>query len=179
MYENGYSIIPDRLLEADSTINYVVTSQSGARLALIDGSGCVSVFSSADFSKRIRIEAADSYSFYENMVAFAGDDKIIIPSGEELIMYALTEDEARPEKTLDGVDYCGALIDADKSRAFLVYEDRLDILDYTKGSITDSIPYNLEGMLHRPQVSLSSVTMRGCLLLKLMMVLELAETADC
>lgn len=150
MYENGYSIIPDRLLEADSTINYVVTSQSGARLALIDGSGCVSVFSSADFSKRIRIEAADSYSFYENMVAFAGDDKIIIPSGEELIMYALTEDEARPEKTLDGVDYCGALIDADKSRAFLVYEDRLDVLDYTKGSITDSIPYNLEGYAASP-----------------------------
>ena len=150
MYENGYSIIPDRLLEADSTINYVVTSQSGARLALIDGSGCISVFSSADFGKKIRIEVANSYSIYENMVAFAGDDKIIVPSGEELIVYALTEDEAIPNKTLDGVDYCGALIDEDKTCAYLVYEDRFDILDYTNCSIIDSIPYNLEGYAASP-----------------------------
>lgn len=95
IYENGTLILPDRLLEADTTIMFVQTSPEGGRLLSVDEFGSLVVWDGASGERLVSLLLPDGIMSEEEQVLFISEDAFFYPTEEGVALYDLTAGEDR------------------------------------------------------------------------------------
>lgn len=90
LYENGTLIMPDRLLEADTTIMFVQTSPEGSRLLSVDEFGSLVVWDGANGERLASILLPDGALSEEEQVLFISEDAFFHPTEDGVALYDLT-----------------------------------------------------------------------------------------
>lgn len=90
LYENGTKIIPDRLLEADTTIMFVQTSPEGSRLLSVDEFGSLVVWDGANGERLASRLLPDGVLSEEEQVLFISEDAFFYPTEDGVTLYDLT-----------------------------------------------------------------------------------------
>lgn len=95
LYENGTLIMPDRLLEADTTIMFVQTSPEGSRLLSVDEFGSLVVWDGASGERLVSLLLPEGIMSEEEQVLFISEDAFFYPTEEGVALYDLTAGENR------------------------------------------------------------------------------------
>lgn len=95
LYENGTLIMPDRLLEADTTIMFVQTSPEGSRLLSVDEFGSLVVWDGTSGERLVSLLLPDGVMSEEEQVLFISEDAFFYPTEEGVALYDLTTGEDR------------------------------------------------------------------------------------
>lgn len=147
LYENGQQILPDRLLEADSTIKYMKLSPAGSRIATFDTSGQLTIWNPEDTSSRIRISMDSFFNDDEGQIAFYGEDKLFCPGENEVILYDISGEKAEVIYSIPCEDYVGVLVWQENERAILLREDGYSAIDCQDGSLCYEADWNMDGLI--------------------------------
>lgn len=80
VYENGRQILPDRILEADTTIDFMMTSPEGSRVLAVDSSNVLCIWNGADGEKVASILLDKNLYRDEEEIVFLDEDFFLYPS---------------------------------------------------------------------------------------------------
>lgn len=80
LYENNTKILPDRILEADTTINFIKISPEGSRIITVDDFGMLCVWDAKNGSKLASFLLSATLYREEADIAFISEDVFLYPS---------------------------------------------------------------------------------------------------
>ncbi len=149
LYENGQQILPDRLLEADSTIKYMKLSPEGSRIATFDTSGQLTIWNPEDTRSQIKISMDSFFNDEEGQVAFYGEDKLFCPGENEVILYDISGEKAEVIYSIPCESYVGVLVWQENDQAILLREDGYSAIDCQDGSLRYEADWNMEDLIAR------------------------------
>lgn len=149
LYENGQQILPDRILEADTTVRVMKISPGGSRILTVDASGQAVVWQPDDSNVRINLNLSYRLSDMENMVAFFGEDCLFAPGEDEVVAYDLSEDTATAAYRIICDDYVGIIVLQEQKQAIILSENGYQAIDCTDGSTIYDGQWNIDGMIAR------------------------------
>lgn len=161
LYENGQQILPDRLLEADSTIQYMKLSPEGSRIVTMDLSGQLTVWNPEDTSTRIKLAIDSGSGSYEEQVAFFGEDKLFCPGENDVILYDISGETAEELYRISCQDYVGVLVQQEKKIAILMREEGYCAIDCQNGSILYESDWDMDELIAR-MTAKSVMSEDGC-----------------
>lgn len=149
LYENGQHILPDRILEADTTIRVMKLSPEGSRVLTLDASGQAVVWQPGDIHARISLQTAYHISGMDNEIAFCGEDGVFCPVEDGVALYDLTEGNAKEIYRIICEDYVGVIVLQDLKRAIVLTEEGYRAIDCADGSTVYDEIWDLDGMIAR------------------------------
>lgn len=146
LYENGQQILPDRILEADTTIRVMKLSPEGSRILTVDDSGQVIVWNPENEKEQIRIDATVHMSSAEKEVAFWGEDCVFCPVEDEIVLYNVSDGNAVPTYRIRGEDYAGIMVLQEQKQAVVLSTDGYQAVDCTDGSLIYVGEWDMDGL---------------------------------
>lgn len=147
LYENGQQILPDRILEADTTVRMMKLSPQGSRILTVDASGQAMVWDPSDEKKQIRIaDAAFRTSVVENEAAFVGEDAVFCPVEDELVLYNVAGGSAEPVYRIPCEDYVEMAVHQEQKQAIVISENGYLAVDCTRGTLTYVGGWDMDGL---------------------------------
>ncbi|MDE6845783.1 MAG: toll/interleukin-1 receptor domain-containing protein [Lachnospiraceae bacterium] len=149
LYENGQQILPDRILEADTTVRVMKISPEGSRILTVDASGQAVVWQPDDNNVRINLNLSYRLSDMENMVAFYGEDCLFAPTEDEVAAYDLSQDTATEAYRIACEDYVGIIVLQERKQAVILSENGYQAIDCTDGSTIYEGQWDIDGMIAR------------------------------
>lgn len=154
LYENGQQILPDRILEADTTVRGIKLSPQGSRILTVDDSGQVMVWNPEDGTAQIRIAATVHTLDAEKEIAFLGEDCVFCPVEEEVVLYNIPESDmsegsASAVYRISCEDYEGMIVLQEQNRAIVLSENGYQAVDCTDGSILYAGEWDVDGLIAR------------------------------
>lgn len=136
LYENGQQILPDRILEADTTVRMMKLSPQGSRILTVDASGQAMVWNPADEKEQIRIaDATFRMNAAENDAAFLGEDAVFCPVEDELVLYNVSEGSAKPVYRIQCEDYVEMAVWQEQKQAIVISENGYQAVDCAQGTL--------------------------------------------
>lgn len=142
LYENGQQILPDRILEADNTVQVMKMSPEGGRILTVDATGQVTVWSAADVNARIVPCTMPAYTYLdaETLVDFRDENSVYALTEEGMALYDLSGEKAVERycvrQAADGSGkILGIIALREQDRAVLLTEDGYLLFDGADGSI--------------------------------------------
>lgn len=149
LYENGQQILPDRILEADTTIRYMKLSAAGSRIAVMDASGQLTVWNLENTREQARIATDSVFGVYENEIAFYGEDKLFCPGKDEVILYDVSGETAEVIYSIPCENYVGILVQHEKGQAILLQQEKYCVIDCMDGSVLYAADWNMGDLTAR------------------------------
>lgn len=150
LYENGQQILPDRMLEADTTVRMMKLSPQGTRILTVDASGQAMVWDPADEKEPVRIsDATFNISSGENEAAFLGEDGVFCPVGDEVVLYDVSDGSAVPTYRVRCEDYVQMVILQEQKQAIMISENGYQAVDCTHGTLLYVGAWDMDGLIAR------------------------------
>lgn len=87
LYENGTLILPDRMLEADTTINFMKVSPEGSKVLTVDDFGALCVWDGASGEKVVAFPIEELFDVIEEKFAFRDEDEFLYPTENGVALY--------------------------------------------------------------------------------------------
>lgn len=148
LYENSQQILPDRILEADTTIRMMKLSPQGSRILTVDASGQAMVWNPADEKEQLRIaDATFRMNIGENAAAFLGEDGVFCPVKDELVLYHVSEGSAEPIYRIQCEDYVEMVVSQEKKQAIVISEYGYQAVDCGRGTLLYVGEWDLDGLI--------------------------------
>ncbi len=150
LYENGQQVLPDRMLEADTTVRMMKLSPQGTRILTVDASGQAMVWNPADEKEPVRItDAAFRMSVLENEAAFLGEDGVFYPVGDEVVLYDVSDGSAVPTYRVRCEDYVEMVVSQEQKHAIMISENGYQAVDCTHGTLLYAGAWDMDGLIAR------------------------------
>ena len=140
-YRNGSQILPQRILEQDSQINFCKLSPDSKTLMIVDIFGNLSVYEPLTGKELYRVEMTGNATYLsEERVCFVGNTQIAYPMEDSLVIYNLESKELREFENQWSSDLW-----ADDKGDYLAVVDYDEMTIYEPETMTPVFEMQLEG----------------------------------
>ena len=157
LYENGQQILPDRIMEADTVVRTMKLSPEGSRVLTVDASGQIVVWQPGDINARIVLDVVyDGVTLGEdNKIAFVGENRVLCPVDDDLVMYDLSGDSAEEAYRVPVSDtlfayYEGVIVMQEQQRAIVLTEEGYRAIDCANGRTLYEGQWDIDGSTASP-----------------------------
>lgn len=134
LYKNGTKILPDRILEADTTIDFMKVSPERSRIIAVDDFGMLYVWDAADGERLISFMLDDIWYPEEENVLFINENAFLYPAETGINCYDIQADAIAYKLSCESV--YGICYSEENDRAVIVNNDGFIVVKGQSGEIT-------------------------------------------
>lgn len=151
LYENGQQILPDRILEADTTVGVMKLSPQGSRVLTVDASGQMVVWQPDDTNARIVLDVGYSgvSSGVEKQIAFFGEDNVFCPVDDGVALYDLSGGSTAETYRISCTGYVGIIVLQEQKWAIVLTDEWYRAIDCADGSTIYEEQWDMDGLAAR------------------------------
>lgn len=149
LYENGQHILPDRILEADTTVYAMKLTPKGSRVLTLDQSGHAVIWNPADTNSKIRIKVAADTSDDGKEIAFWGEEHVFVSVEEGVVLYDLADGSAQEVYRIPCQGYVGMIVQQESGQAILLTSDGYQAIDCADGNVVYEGAWDADGRIAR------------------------------
>ncbi|MCH5263522.1 MAG: toll/interleukin-1 receptor domain-containing protein [Lachnospiraceae bacterium] len=151
LYENGQQILPDRILETDTTIRIMKLSPQGSRILTVDASGQMVVWQPDDTNARIVFDMMYNgiSSGMEKEIAFFGEDGVFCPVEDGVALYDLSGGSTAEAYRISCTGYVGIIVLQEQKWAIVLTDEWYRAIDCADGSTIYEEQWDMDGLAAR------------------------------
>lgn len=134
LYENGTLILPDRMLEADTTINFMKVSPEGSKVLTVDDFGALCVWDGASGEKITSFMLGEDVYYDENSLAFVNETCFLYPTQEGISCYD-TANQTEAYKIECDSFYSSVICFKETSNAVISSDEGFKVIEKESGAV--------------------------------------------